>query len=71
MSQAMEIDYHDTLIREREQGIKDIERTVQEVNEIFIDLSNLVSEQGSMIGEYYYVTTPSLTNLTRQHRTAH
>jgi len=44
-----ETDFNESLIREREEGIKDIEKTVKEVHEIFVDLSNLVSEQGEMI----------------------
>jgi len=41
--------FMDSLISDREQGIKDIEKSVVEVNEIFRDLSVLVSEQGVMI----------------------
>lgn len=41
----------DALIADREQGIKEIEKTVVEVNEIFRDLSHLVQEQGVMIGK--------------------
>jgi len=44
-----EQEYTTSIIREREQGIKEIEKTVKEVNEIFVDLSNLVVEQGEMI----------------------
>jgi syntaxin 7 len=40
----------DALIADREQGIKEIEKTVTEVNEIFRDLAHLVQEQGVMIG---------------------
>jgi len=41
--------FNEALINDREQGIKDIEKAVLEVNEIFRDLSTLVVEQGSMI----------------------
>jgi t-SNARE complex subunit (syntaxin) len=44
-----ELEYNEAIIRDREEGIKEIEKTVKEVNEIFIDLSNLVVEQGEMI----------------------
>lgn len=44
-----ERNFMDALIADREQGIKDIEKTVTEVNEIFRDLSHLVQEQGQMI----------------------
>jgi len=43
------VDYHDTIIREREMGIKEIQKSVVEVNEIFRDLGSLVAEQGHMI----------------------
>ncbi|KAL6074512.1 Syntaxin-22 [Balamuthia mandrillaris] len=42
-------DFQNALIEEREQGIREIESTIQEVNEIFIDLANLVNEQAPMI----------------------
>jgi len=41
--------FMDSLIADREQGIREIEKAVVEVNEIFRDLSNLVHEQGAMI----------------------
>jgi t-SNARE complex subunit (syntaxin) len=45
-----EIEFSNAIIQDREQGIKEIEKALTEVNEIFIDLSNLVVEQGAMIG---------------------
>jgi len=52
-SQQLQLDnerqFMDALIADREQGIKEIEKTVVEVNEIFRDLSHLVQEQGVMI----------------------
>lgn len=48
-----EIEFQNALIEERSQGIKEIEKTVVEVNEIFRDLSTIVAEQGSMIGTIY------------------
>ena len=44
-----EAEFNDMLIREREQGIKEIETTVLEVNEMFRDLGTIVTEQGVMI----------------------
>jgi len=44
-----EQEFQNALIAEREKGIKDIEKSVLEVNEIFRDLSNIVVEQGVMI----------------------
>jgi len=41
--------YNAALIESRQQSIKEIEKSVQEVHEIFVDLANLVSEQGGMI----------------------
>jgi len=44
-----EREFNDALIQDRENGIKQIESAVTEVNEIFTDLANLVHEQGFMI----------------------
>jgi t-SNARE complex subunit (syntaxin) len=41
--------FQNAIIAEREEGIKQIEKTVLEVNEIFRDVANLVQEQGQMI----------------------
>jgi len=41
-----ERDFNDQLIRERHQGIKDIETRVVELNEMFRDLAVMVDEQG-------------------------
>ena len=43
-------EFNEMQIEEREQGIKEIETTILEVNEITRDLSSLVHEQGRMIG---------------------
>lgn len=53
MSQA-EIDFQDSLIAEREAEIREIEQGVQELNEIFRDLSHMVQEQGGMIDNIEY-----------------
>jgi syntaxin 7 len=45
-----EREFQNAIIREREEGIKQIEATIHEVNEIFIDLATLVQEQAPMIG---------------------
>lgn len=44
--------FNDQIIREREEGIKEIERQMIDVHEIFVDLSNLVTEQGLMLGNF-------------------
>lgn len=41
--------FNDMLIQDREQDIRAIEKTVLEVNEIFVDLSRLVVDQGVLI----------------------
>ena len=43
--------FNQAMIREREEGMKEIEATMTEVNEIFRDLSTLVHEQGSQLGK--------------------
>lgn len=45
-----EIAFNEAIIEEREQGIKEIQEQIGEVNEIFKDLAMLVHEQGVMIG---------------------
>lgn len=45
-----EIVLNEAIIEEREQGIKEIQQQIGEVNEIFKDLAVLVHEQGAMIG---------------------
>lgn len=44
-----QIDYSSALIQEREEGIKEIEATMQEVNDIYRDLGTIVHEQGDML----------------------
>eukprot|EP01132_Coremiostelium_polycephalum_P002343 gene2343-2891_t len=44
-----EREYQNSIIQERDEGIKKIEQSIVEINEIFLDLSNLVSEQGVML----------------------
>ncbi|KAJ7538034.1 hypothetical protein O6H91_11G032100 [Diphasiastrum complanatum] len=46
-----EVTFNEALIEEREQGIKEIQEQIGEVNEIFKDLAVLVHEQGVMIDD--------------------
>lgn len=46
-----EITFNEAIIEERDQGIKEIQHQISEVNEIFKDLAVLVHEQGAMIGK--------------------
>ncbi|XWS65068.1 hypothetical protein CRYUN_Cryun05aG0059200 [Craigia yunnanensis] len=46
-----EITFNEAIIEERDQGIKEIQQQISEVNEIFKDLADLVHEQGAMIGK--------------------
>jgi len=46
-----EISFNEAIIEEREQGIKEIQEQIGEVNEIFKDLAVLVHEQSPMIGK--------------------
>jgi len=45
-----EISFNEAIIEEREQGIKEIQEQIGEVNEIFKDLAVLVHEQSPLIG---------------------
>jgi len=44
-----ELDFNDNIIAEREEGIREIESTINEVNIIFRDLAELVNDQGQMM----------------------
>lgn len=44
-----QIEYSSAIIQEREEGIKEIEATMLEVNEVYRDLSTLVVEQGHQL----------------------
>ncbi|KAJ4958202.1 hypothetical protein NE237_025313 [Protea cynaroides] len=46
-----EIVFNEAIIEEREQGIKEVQQQIGEVNEIFKDLAVLVHDQGVMIEE--------------------
>lgn len=46
-----EREFNDALIQDRDEGIKQIESTIIEVNGIFTDLAQIVHEQGFMIGK--------------------
>lgn len=46
---AIEIEYRSDLINEREEGIKEIESSMTEINEIYRDLSALVNVQGTYL----------------------
>ncbi|XP_022746511.1 syntaxin-22-like [Durio zibethinus] len=46
-----EITFNEAIIEERDQGIKEIQQQISEVNEIFKDLAVLVHEQGAMIDD--------------------
>lgn len=46
-----EIVLNEAIIEEREQGIKEIQQQIGEVNDIFKDLAVLVHEQGAMIDD--------------------
>lgn len=48
-AEAAELEYHESLIAARQAEIREIESGVQELNDIFRDLGNIVHEQGAMI----------------------
>ena len=50
-----EVEFNEQLIAEREEDLKEIERSILEVNEIFRDLGTLVHEQGHMLGEELFI----------------
>ena len=46
-----DIAFNEAMIEEREQGIKEVEVQIGQVNEIFKDLAVLVHERGVVIGK--------------------
>lgn len=51
-----EIVFNEAIIEEREQGIKEIQSQIGQVNEIFMDLAVLTHEQGVVIGKMLQYT---------------
>lgn len=51
-----EVVFNEAIIEEREQGIKEIQSQIGEVNEIFKDLAVLTHEQGVVIGKMLQFT---------------
>lgn len=49
---------NEAIIEERDQGIREIQTQIGEVNEIFRDLALLVSEQGALIGWSILTSSP-------------
>lgn len=48
-----EIVFNEAIIEERDQGIKEVQQQIGEVNEIFKDLAVLVHDQGAIIGKSF------------------
>ncbi|EFA75608.1 syntaxin 7 [Heterostelium album PN500] len=57
-----EREYQNSIIQEREEGIRQIEQSIVEINEIFMDLSNMVSEQGVMLNTIEYSLESTVMN---------
>lgn len=49
LAEQSEVDFQENLIIEREGEIRDIERSVGELNELFRDVAHIVREQGDML----------------------
>jgi syntaxin 7 len=58
-------DFQSALIEEREEGIKQIESTIQEVNDIFVDLATLVNEQAGMVDNIESHIDSTVSNTAR------
>jgi len=46
-----EITFNEAIIEEREQGIREIEDQIRDVNGMFKDLALMVNHQGSIVGK--------------------
>jgi hypothetical protein len=44
-----ELEYNEAEIRERDQGVREIERAMTDVHEIFVHMATMVQEQGVMV----------------------
>eukprot|EP00884_Botryococcus_braunii_P000955 jgi/Botrbrau1/10860/Bobra.0025s0038.1 len=51
LAMNLQVEYNETLIEEREEGIAEITQQIREVNEIFQDLAVLVNDQGLMLDD--------------------
>lgn len=67
-----EVSFNEAIIEERDQGIKEIQNQISEVNEIFKDLAVLVNEQGVIIDDIgsnvessYVATVEATTHLVK------
>lgn len=67
-----EVSFNEAIIEERDQGIKEIQNQISEVNEIFKDLAVLVNEQGIVIEDIgsnietsYHATAEATTHLVK------
>lgn len=58
-----QVDDQSAFIEEREEGIKQLESTMLEVNDIFKDLGNIVTEQGEMLDNIEYNMTATSTHV--------
>jgi syntaxin 7 len=71
MQVASDLEFNDAMIAEREQGIQEVEKAVREVNEIFKDLSLIVSQQGEQVRcllARLLPRPPTRTSTDRRHR---
>eukprot|EP00911_Craspedida_sp_UC1_P002231 UC1_evm2s1699 len=59
----MQIDTQAAFIEEREEGIKELESQMLEVNDIFKDLGNIIVEQGEMLDNIEYNMTATSTHV--------
>ncbi|GAM20588.1 hypothetical protein SAMD00019534_037630 [Acytostelium subglobosum LB1] len=55
-------EYQNSIIQERDEGIRQIEQSISEINEIFVDLSNMVAEQGVMLNTIEYSLESTVNN---------
>lgn len=68
-----EVEFHESLIVQREEEIRDIERGITELNSIFKDLGTIVTEQGEMvdqIGDNIYSAVDSYRGADTELRSA-
>jgi t-SNARE complex subunit (syntaxin) len=67
LADQSEVEFQESLIVQREEEIRSIERGITELNDIFRDLGTMVSRQGDQLD----VIDANVENVAQDHKAAH
>lgn len=67
LAEQSEVDFQESLIVQREEEIRDIERGITELNDIFRDLGTMVSAQGESLD----IIETNIATVAQDHKAAH